>query len=224
MVEAAVNEVVKDLLSMGSQTTLGIYVHLGEVHLKITTKAKNEKYADRQIQKVEKEIRKRLGNYIYGTDDETLERAVGKLLLNRKKTLAVAESCTGGLIADRITNVSGSSNYFKMGVVAYSNPVKVNLLGVSGYIIKKYGAVSKEAAVAMSEGIRKLSKADIAIGVTGIAGPTGGSKKKPVGLVYIALSNNNGTMVKKCSFTGTRTEIKWQTSTTALDLVRPLLQ
>ena len=223
LVEAEVNRVVKDLLSIGPGTTLGIYVHLGEVDLKITSKAKNQKTADREIKKVEKKIRKRLGNYIYGADNETLENLVGKMLLKKKKTLAISESCTGGLIADRITNISGSSKYFKMGVVTYSNKSKVDLLGVPGGRIKKYGAVSKEVALSMAEGIKRISKADISLGVTGIAGPKGKTKKKPIGLVYIALTSGKVHMVKKCRFTGSRKEIKLQASTAALNLLRAVI-
>lgn len=222
LVEAEVNRIVKDLLSIGPATTLGIYVHLGEVDLKITTKAKNEKIARRNIAKVEKKIRKRLGNHIYGADAETLEYAVGKILAKKKKNLALAESCTGGLIANRITNISGSSGYFKMGVIAYSNKAKINLLGVSEKKLKKYGAVSKEVAFEMASGVKKLAKTDIGVAVTGIAGPKGGTKKKPVGLVYIAAASDGRKFVKKCGFIGNREEIKLQSSTAALDLLRAL--
>lgn len=218
--EAEVNRIVKDLLSIGPGTTLGIYVHLGTVDLKITAKAKNEKTADAEIKKVEKKIRKRLGKYIYGTGSETLEYAVGKTLAKKKKTFAVAESCTGGLVANRVTNVSGSSEYFKMAVTCYSNKSKVNLLSVPAARIKKYGAVSKEVALDMTKGIKNISKADISVGITGIAGPGGGTKKKPVGLVYIALINGKRKIVKKCYFTGNRVEIKEQASTAALDFIR----
>lgn len=220
LVEARVNRIVKDLLSIGPETTLGIYVHLGEVELKITSKAKNERIAAREIKKVEKKIRKRLGNHIYGTDDESLEYVVGKMLARRRKTLAIAESCTGGLIADRLTNISGSSRYFETGIIAYSNKAKVDLLAVPPDKIKKYGAVSKEVALLMAKGVRKLSKAGVSIGVTGIAGPKGTTKVKPVGLVYIAVVTDFLKMVKECRFTGNREEIKWQASTAALDLIR----
>ncbi|MBL7156717.1 MAG: competence/damage-inducible protein A [Candidatus Omnitrophica bacterium] len=220
LVEAEVNRAVKDLLSMGPETTVGIYAHLGEVDLKITSKAKSEKSANRDIKKVEKTIRKRLGKYIYGTDTETLEYALGTMLEKKKKTLAIAESCTGGLIANRITNISGSSKYFKMGVVAYSNKSKINLLGVSDAKIKKSGAVSGGVALDMAKGIKNLSKSDIAIGITGIAGPKGKAKKKPIGLVYIALISDKVKVVKEYRFKGTREEIKLQSSIAALDLAR----
>lgn len=223
LVEAEVNKIVKDLLSIGPRTTLGIYVHLGEVELKITSKAENEKTAGREIKKPEKEIRKRLGKYIYGADSESLEFAVGRMLAKKKKTLAIAESCTGGLIANRITDVSGSSKYFKMGITAYSNEAKVKLLGVSEEKIKKYGAVSEEVALDMAKGVKNISKADIALGVTGIAGPKGATKKNPVGLVYIAIVGDRIKTVKKCLFLGSREEIKRQASTYALNAIRHTL-
>ncbi len=248
LVEAEVNRIVKDLLVIGPGTTLGIYVHLGEVELKITSKAKNEKTAADEIKKVEGKIRKRLGNHIYGTDNESLEFVVGKMLAGKRKTIAVAESATGGLIANRITNISGSSRYFKTGIIAYSNKTKTDLLKVPANEIEKYGAVSKEVALLMAKGLKKLSQTDVAIGVTGIAGPTGAtegspeqsrgategssehhnrkyrpqgaSKKKPVGLIYIAAVTGSLKMIKECHFTGNREEIKLQASTAALDLAR----
>lgn len=220
LVEAEVNTIVKDLLSMRPQTTLGIYTRLGEVDLKITAKAKNEKAADKNIKKVEKEIRNRLGNYVYGVDEQALEDIVGKILTRNKMTLALAESCTGGLVANRITSVSGSSFYFKEGIIAYSNKAKTELLGISAKKLKKYGAVSKEIAREMAKAVRKLAKTDISVGITGIAGPTGATRKKPIGLVYIALYDDKINIVKECRFEGNRQEIKHQASTVSLDLIR----
>lgn len=134
-------------------------------------------------------------------------------------TLAVAESCTGGLISSRITDVSGSSKYFKMGVVAYSNRAKEDLLGISKKYMQKYGAVSKEAALKMARGVRLLARANIGIGVTGIAGPTGGTRQKAVGLVYIALVGNKKQIVKEFRFKGYRKDVKFQASQAALDMI-----
>jgi len=220
LVEARVNSIVKDLLSIGPETTLGIYVHLGEVELKINSKARNERIAGREIEKIEKKIRKRLGKYIYGTDDESLEFVIGKMLAGRRKTLAIAESATGGLIANRITNISGSSRYFKTGIIAYSNKAKEDLLAVPADKIKKYGAVSKEVALLMAKGMKGFSKANLSLGVTGIAGPKGRTKAKPAGLVYIAVVTGKKKAVKEYRFTGNREEIKQQASTAALDLIR----
>ena len=222
LAEAQINNIVKDLLGLGPDTTLGIYVHLCEVSLKITSRAKSERAAMLEIKKVENVIRFRLGNHVYGSDSDTLETVVGKFFAKNKKTLAIAESCTGGLIANRITNVSGSSVYFKLGIVAYSNEAKVKLLNVSKKSIQKYGAVSKEIAIHMAEGIKKVSKSDIALGVTGIAGPRGESKKKPIGLVCIAVVSKKIKIVKEYRFHGNREEIKLQSSIMALNMIRSL--
>jgi PncC family amidohydrolase len=148
-----------------------------------------------------------------------LEAEIGTMLRKRRMTLAVAESCTGGLISDRITNVSGSSDYFMLGVVAYSDKSKENMLGVSGKSIKRYGAVSEQVCLEMAKGARFLANADIGMGVTGIAGPTGGTRPKPVGLVYIALVTNRKYIVKKFRFKGSRRNIKLQASQAALELL-----
>ncbi len=220
MPEAKVNEKVKDLLKLSGHTTVGIYTHLGEVELKITAKAENEKTRDKYIKKIEHKIRQRLGTLIYGVDNETLNDTVGALLLKKKKSIAIAESCTGGLISDLITNTSGSSKYFIMGIVAYNDSVKINSLNIKKDIIKKSGAVSKEVARQMADNIRDIAKTDIGIGITGIAGPKGGSKKKPVGLVFIAISTKKKKLVKEFRFLGARQEIKLQTANEALNLLR----
>jgi len=148
-----------------------------------------------------------------------MESEVGKILRKRKMTIAVAESCTGGLLSSRITDSSGSSDYFIVGIVAYSNKIKENILGVSPGLLQKYGAISKQVALEMAEGARLLANADTGIGVTGIAGPTGGTKKKPVGLVYIAIITNKKQIVKEFRFKGSRKEIKFKASQAALDII-----
>jgi len=145
---------------------------------------------------------------IYATEEETIESVIGKILQEKKLTIAVAESCTGGLLANRITNVSGSSSYFECGVVSYSNDSKNYLLKVPEKLIKKYGAVSKQVALAMAKGVRVISGADIGIAITGIAGPTGGTPSKPVGTVHIALSSKNKNIHQSFHFLGNRTLIK----------------
>ncbi|MDP3730559.1 MAG: CinA family protein [Candidatus Omnitrophota bacterium] len=148
-----------------------------------------------------------------------IEANVGKVLRKLEMTIAVAESCTGGLISSRLTDISGSSDYFLMGIVAYSNKIKENILGVSPALLQKYGAVSKEAALEMAKGVRLLANTDIGIGVTGIAGPSGGTKSKPVGLVYIALIANKKEIVKEFRFKGSRIEVKSQATQAALKLI-----
>lgn len=218
--EAKVNEKIKDLLLLSGHTTVGIYAHLGVVELRITSKAHTEKKADFNIRKIEKKIAAKFKEHIYGTDNETLEQAVGNILLKKKRTLAIAESCTGGLISNLITNTPGSSKYFIAGIVAYSNDIKINQLNIPKDILKKHGAVSKEAAISMARNIREITGTDIGLSVTGIAGPTGQSKKKPVGLVYIALENKKKKIVKEYRFLGSRAEIKDQTAKQALNLLR----
>jgi PncC family amidohydrolase len=147
------------------------------------------------------------------------EEAVGRLLKKKRLTLAVAESCTGGLISSRITDVAGSSAYFVDGVIVYSNDSKENLLGVKRETLKRYGAVSKETAFEMAKGVKHYSCADIGLAVTGIAGPSGGTKAKPVGLVYIAIATDKKNIVKKFRFKGPRQAIKLSASEAALNLI-----
>ena len=221
MAESVVNKAVKELLELKPPTTVGIYAKLGQVELKIMTKAKDEKAASVAIERIEKKIRAQLKDFIFGYDDETLEDAVGNLLAKRKLTIAVVESCTGGLLANRITDVSGSSKYFIMGLIAYSNLVKIARLGVDEKVLVKCGAVSREVACQMASGIRFFAGTDIGIGVTGIAGPTGGTKNKPIGLVYIGFDKKGrAPFVREFSFKGSREEIKFQATQAALELVR----
>jgi len=220
LAESLINGKVKDLLAIKPPITVGIYAKLGEVDLKIMAKADDEKAADRNIRKIEAIIRKRLKGYIFGCDDETLEGAVGKLLIKNKKTLAVAESCTGGLISSRITDSPGSSKYFIDGVVSYSNESKENLLGVKRATLKRYGAVSKGVALEMAMGVRHYSCVDIGLAVTGITGPIGATRSKPIGLVHIALVSGKRRISKEFRFRGTRWEIKFQASQAALNLLR----
>lgn len=148
-----------------------------------------------------------------------LEVSVGNILHKKNKTLAVAESCTGGLISNLLTNISGSSGYFLAGVVSYSNKIKEDVLGVSPRSMQKYGAVSRQVAVEMAKGIRFLAGSDIGLGVTGIAGPGGGTRSKPVGLVYLALADDKKIVVKRFLFKGSRKSIKSQAAEAALRLV-----
>jgi PncC family amidohydrolase len=153
-------------------------------------------------------------------EENPLEQEVAKLLLSLKITIAVAESCTGGLICHRLTNISGSSDYLESGVVAYSNPSKTKLLGVSIQVISKYGAVSKACVQAMATGIKQLAGTDLGLSVSGIAGPTGGTPEKPVGTVYIALASNEDVQCWKHLFEGSRGEIKQKASEEALMRIR----
>ena len=218
--ESAVEERVKDLLHMESPT-IAPYAKLGEVHLRITAKGAPGAVMER-LAAGEAAVRTRLGDLVFGVDDETLEEATGRLLAARRQTVAVAESCTGGLIVDRLTNVPGSSAYFRQGVVAYGDAAKVALLGVAPDLLETHGAVSGAVAQAMARGVRQQAGSDLGLGVTGIAGPSGGSAEKPVGLVYVALAHGAAEAVQEWRFGQRpgRRGIKYLTSQAALDLLR----
>ena len=192
-----------------------------EIHLKVRGKDRGE--TERIFNGYEAHLRKKLGSRLLGEGEVTLEGVVGELLRKRGATLAVAESCTGGLLGSRITDVSGSSDYFKRGIVAYSNDAKIEELGVSQELIESHGAVSAEVAKAMAEGVRRFSRTDYGIGITGIAGPTGGTREKPIGLVYIGIASEQGTKVERCFFLGGRKMIKFHSTQKALDMLRGFL-
>lgn len=218
--ESQVAEKVTDILKWEPPLTVGIYAKPGEVELKIMAKSENRKKAARMIRKTENALRKRLGKWIYGVDGETLSSAVGELLQKNKKTLSVAESCTGGLLGHLLTETPGSSRYFLGGVLAYHNKAKTDLLKVDPEILKKAGAVSEATAKQMAKGVRTRFGTDFGISITGIAGPGGGTKKKPVGLVYVALSARNRTICWKFLFFGLRSDIKMQAAKKALNRLR----
>jgi nicotinamide-nucleotide amidase len=197
--------------------------HLGvRIRLSVLVEAKEE--GEAALEEVEQSLRNRIGQYIYGINDEMLEAKVGQLLTEKSMTLATAESCTGGLIGHRLTQIPGSSNYFNEGFIVYSNDAKVNRLGVEQQVLDEHGAVSDSVARLMAEGVRRVSGADIGVSVTGIAGPTGGSEEKPVGLTFIAVSDAAGTWCGKYIYTHDRIKNKERTAQTALNLVRLRLQ
>ncbi|MCX5678513.1 MAG: competence/damage-inducible protein A [Candidatus Omnitrophica bacterium] len=218
--ESRVNAIVKDLLKLPPPTTVGIYAKLREVHLVVMAKAESDARARKAIAAVEKKILSRLKNCIFGYDDDTLESIVIKSLIEKKLTISVAESCTGGLLSKRFTDISGSSGCFVAGIVSYSNESKEKLLGLPKELINKYGAVSGQVCGRMAFGVRHIVRTDIGVGITGIAGPTGGSLRKPVGLVYISLATNEKLIVKEFRFNGSRQDIRWQASQAALDMIR----
>jgi nicotinamide-nucleotide amidase len=156
--------------------------------------------------------------------DEQILQSVSSMLTENKLTIATAESCTGGLIAHSLTNISGSSDFFERGIVSYSNQAKIDLLSVSEEMLNKYGAVSEPIAKAMAEDVRKKSNVDIGISITGIAGPTGGTPEKPVGLVFIGLSTKTKTVVKKFQFKGSRLKNKHSTCNAALNMLYDYLK
>lgn len=218
MGESAVEGTVKDLLH-GDNPTVAPLAKPGEVTLRLTARAGNTEAARQLIQPLEAAIRERLGEYIFGIDDETLEGVTGAMLAARHLTLAVAESCTGGLLAHRLTNIPGSSDYFLGGLVTYSNEAKVKFLGVEPGVLAAHGAVSPEVAAAMASGARRAVGTEIGIGITGIAGPGGGTTEKPVGLVYLGIDFQGQVEVRRELFCGQRENIKWQSTQSALDLL-----
>lgn len=224
MSESAIDKQIQNFMEPNSNPEVGLMAALGEIDIRITARAESESAADEIINIVEREIRQRVGDAIFGADKDTLESVVGTLLRSKNLKLAVAESCTGGLIAHRITNISGSSVYFDRSVVVYSNNAKRELLDVPQETIDYYGAVSEQVAIAMVQGLLNRTKTDIGIAVTGIAGPTGGTSDKPVGLVYIALAaSNHYQHCMKYNFIGERELIKWRSSQEALNLLRRYL-
>ena len=175
---------------------------------------------NKQLEELLKKLKQELGICLYGEDDDTLESITGQLLIEKNMTIAVAESCTGGLLNYHFTSVSGSSKYMKGGVVAYSNEIKRDILGVQEKTLAKFGAVSEETAIELAVGIRQKYSSTIGISVTGIAGPTGGTHEKPIGLVFIGYSKKNYDFVKKYLFHGDRKAINYRTTKVAIDIVR----
>ena len=211
--ESKLNELIAKWDTI-DQNTIGYYPSVYGVDIKISSKISGE------IDKLVKYMYEIFGTYIYAEDENNMEDIIIKNCIKYNQTLAVAESCTGGLIGDRLTNVSGSSDAFKGGVVAYSNESKVKILGVSKNILGQFGSVSKETALSMSKNIKSLFNSSIGLSVTGIAGPGGATKEKPVGLVYVGLATNSNTFAKKFYFGKNRNRNKIKTSQMALELLR----
>ena len=217
--ESQVEDTLKDLIAEQTNPTIATYAKTGEVHIRVTASGENAKAAGKAIKPVVKELKSRFGADIYSTKGETtLETAVAELLLANDLTVTTAESCTGGMIAARIINVPGVSECYKAGLVTYSNKAKRKFLGVR--TLDKYGAVSSKTASEMAKGAAMLMKSDVAVAVTGIAGPDGGTVEKPVGLVYIACSVKGELTVKEYHFSGTRSQIREATTCAALILMR----
>ncbi|MCP1109375.1 competence/damage-inducible protein A [Ohessyouella blattaphilus] len=219
--ESSAETKVKDLIDEQTNPTLAPYAKIGEVHFRVTAKAKDAAQADALMEPLIKELYHRFGKLIFTTDpDETLEEVVVKLLKAKGYTLATAESCTGGLLSGRLINVAGISEVFKEGFVTYANEAKMRSLGVKEETLAQYGAVSKETAREMSEGVCQVTGADVGISVTGIAGPDGGTKEKPVGLVYIGCTVKGKTRVEEFFFTGNRKKNRDYAVVRALTLLR----
>ncbi len=217
--ESALNEILKDLAGL-ENVDLGLLAKGTGAEVSLLIKDEETKKAKMRMKAIDQAIKSRLKDLIYGEDDQTLENVVGLALKKRRKTLSVAESCTGGLVSHRLTNIPGSSDYFNCSSITYSNRSKIDQLGVPPLLIKKYGAVSANVALAMAEGIRKAGKSDLGVAITGIAGPGGGTEQKPVGLVYFGLSDKKGSYWEEARYTADRETFKWFASSKALDMVR----
>jgi len=222
--EAKVDELIGGLYTIDKNIKIGLAVDEKGVDVRITSSKASEIETSRLLAELEEKITARLKDYIYGFDNEEMEEIVVRLLMEKRAKLAVAESCTGGLISKRLTDISGSSACFDRGIVSYSNEAKVQMLKVSSKLIEEYGAVSSQAAMAMAESVRRISNTELGIGVTGIAGPTGGTPEKPVGLVYIAISEKGKeTRCKGYNFAGNRGMIRMKASQFALNIIRRTL-
>lgn len=222
--ESSVETQILDMLNTQENPTIAPYAKTGEVHLRVTARAKDEKEAREKTAPVVEELYRRFGKAVYTTDaDETLEMALTKLLIKKKYTMTTAESCTGGMIAARMVNAPGVSAVLKSGFITYANEAKEELLGVSHDTLEKFGAVSRETAEKMAEGAVKAAHTDAAIAVTGIAGPDGGTKEKPVGLVYIGVNVRGNVEVREYHFSGSRQKIRESVTAAALTFLREKL-
>ncbi|MBO4900569.1 MAG: competence/damage-inducible protein A [Lachnospiraceae bacterium] len=218
--ESSAEELIKDLIDTQTNPTIATYAKTGEVHMRVSAMAENKAEARKLTAPVVKEIKKRFGKHVYTTDENvTLEEAVVKLLKKRGLTITFAESCTGGLLSGRVVGVPGVSDVYKTGFVTYSNKAKHKLLGVSKKTLKKFGAVSEECAYEMAFGAAKAAEADVAVAITGIAGPDGGTEEKPVGTVYIGCCINGEASVKRFNFSGNREKIRDNSVSAALRML-----
>lgn len=208
------------LVEASTKVGLAFLPSTGGVRLRITVVGSDRAQCQVKSTMIEQFIRSKVGKYIYGTDEDRLEEVVGRLLTERKLKLAIAESCTGGMLANILTNVPGSSRYVERAIVAYSNQSKMDMLRVSNELLEKYGAVSREVAKAMASGVRTLSGVDIGISTTGVAGPDGGTSEKPVGLVWIGYSDADHNFAVKLSLGSERIRIKERATHACLEIVR----
>ena len=200
--------------------TTTILAKPGAIEIHLRARAPSDAEADELLAELGDKIELALGEYIFSTQGESLEEVVGMYLMMRRKTLAVAESCSGGLLAERLTRTPGSSGFFLGGAICYSNALKTKLVGVPAALIEEHGAVSRLVAQAMAEGIRARTGASLGVAITGIAGPAGGSEEKPVGLVFVALADERGTQVREFRFPGSRERVRLWATQMALEMIR----
>jgi nicotinamide-nucleotide amidase len=218
--ESQVEQMLSDIINQAENYHLALLATDGEIAIGITAEGDDHNHSLMILNKVTEQIENIMGKSIFGYDDDTLGDVVGQLLSSRNISLAVAESCTGGLLGKMITDIPGSSRYFWGGVITYSNQAKQELLGVRSDTLNNYGAVSRETALEMARGVKRLADTDIGVAITGIAGPDGGSREKPVGLVYIAVVGDNLEQVREMHFVSSRDGIRTLSAKSALDLLR----
>ena len=218
--ESAVDARVAPIYQKYTDIQTTILAGAGDIQFNLFTRADSMEAAEARVEELAEKIEDELQDAVYSSNGESLEQIVGYYLQMRGATLAAAESCTGGLFAERLTSISGSSRYFLGGAVVYSNDLKTEFAGVPANLLVQHGAVSPEVATALAEGIRMRCKATFGVGITGVAGPMGGTPEKPVGLVYHAMASENGTEVVEKKFPGDRKRIRWFASQQALDMVR----
>ena len=222
-VDARAQPVYGKWISAPVPITTTILAVMGQIELHLTAHARSRVVAEAALQAAVDELQNKLGTVVYSSDGKPLEAVVGDLLRERQLSIAVAESCSGGLLASRLTDVPGSSSYFDRGAVCYSNRAKVEWLGVAEALIDAYGAVSEPVARAMAEGVRATAGADVGIGITGIAGPSGGTPEKPVGTVAIAVLTPLGGRTRTFHFFGGRDMVKFQSAQAAMNMLRLML-
>ncbi len=218
--ESTLDQRIGDYFREMRNPTIGVLAHQGEIHIRLTCKGDDSRQIAALLDDLEAKIRERLGHLIFATDEERMEAVVGRLLRLQDATLAVAESCTGGLVASRLTDIPGSSDYLERGVVAYSLAAKEACLDVPRALLEAHGAVSLPVAAAMAEGVRRRSGTTFGLSTTGIAGPTGGTPEKPVGLVCVALAWEGGGSAREFRLLGEREMIKHRASQMALEMLR----
>ncbi|MEN6326890.1 MAG: competence/damage-inducible protein A [Syntrophomonas sp.] len=221
--ESQVEELLGELMHAAEEYSLALLAQDGEVHIKITAEGKDLPDSQNILAGISAQITAKMGKNVFGYEGDKLEAIIGDLISRSGKTLALAESCSGGLLGKMITDIPGSSKYFWGGVISYSNDAKMKLLGVNPATLDKFGAVSSETAAEMARGIIEKSRADLALSITGIAGPDGGSEEKPAGLVYIALADAGSCWVKEMRFVGGRDAVRILAAKSALDLLRRYL-
>lgn len=220
MAESDLDERIKPIYLPLENITTTILAGGGEIQIHLRLWSEDAQHANRTLDAVAQQVAAALGDHVFSTNGQALEEVVAEVLVKHGATVSTAESCTGGLLAERLTRISGSSNYFLGGVVSYSNELKTAWADVPNEIIESRGAVSSEVAIALAEGIRRSTGSSLGIGITGIAGPTGGTPEKPVGLVHIALAGGSESKERALRFTGDRNRIRWSASQSALDMLR----